>query len=131
MTFLDLFRADVTIARDIPYGNVGDPRHMLDVYAPPGASGLPVVVFFYGGGWRSGDKRLFEHLGRAFATRGIVAVTVNYRLTPAVVSPAHIQDCAAGCAWVQKNIAAYGGDARRIVLTGRSEERRVGKEGGS
>jgi acetyl esterase/lipase len=118
MTFLDLFNADVTITRDIPYGD--DPRHRLDVYAPPDAAGLPVVVYMYGGGWRSGDKRLFEHLGRAFAVRGIVAVTVNYRLTPAVRSPAHAEDCAEAVAWVERSIAQYGGDRSRIILMGHS-----------
>lgn len=120
MTFIDLFNADVTITRNIPYGMSGDPRHMLDLYAPPGAEGLPVVIFFYGGGWRSGDKRLFEHLGRAFAVRGIVAVTVNYRLTPAVRSPAHAEDCAEAVAWVHREISAHGGDPNRLVLMGHS-----------
>jgi acetyl esterase/lipase len=120
VTFIELFSADVRIHRDIPYGSVGDPRQLLDLYAPPDAQGLPVVVFFYGGGWRSGDKRLFEHLGRAFAVRGIVAVTVNYRLTPAVRSPVHAEDCAEAVAWVHREIAAYGGDPGRIVLMGHS-----------
>ncbi|MBC8144306.1 MAG: alpha/beta hydrolase [bacterium] len=121
MTIQELFAAPVHIQRDITYVDRDpDDRHRLDVYSPPEASSLPVVIFFYGGGWRSGDKRLFEHLGRAFATRGIVAVTVNYRLTPAVTSPAHVQDCAAACAWVQSNIATHGGDSRRIVLCGHS-----------
>jgi acetyl esterase/lipase len=121
MTFLELFKTDVRIERDICYlPEVGTDRHRLDVYAPPDADGLPVVVYYYGGGWRSGDKQLFEHLGRAFAVRGIVAVVVNYRLTPNVKSPAHAEDCAAAASWVQKNIATRGGDPRRIVLMGHS-----------
>src|SRR5688572_10938822 len=100
---LELFSADVRIERDVDYlPGSGSERHRLDVYAPPDARTLPVVVFFYGGGWRSGDKRLFEHLGRAFATRGIVAAVVNYRLTPVVRSPAHAEDCAAATAWVRR-----------------------------
>jgi acetyl esterase/lipase len=121
MTFLDLFRADVSIERDICYlPENGEDRHRLDLYAPPGAEQLPVAIFFYGGGWRSGDKRLFEHLGRAFALRGIVAVAVNYRLTPQVRSPLHAEDCVAAVAWVYQNIARYGGDPERLVLTGHS-----------
>jgi arylformamidase len=121
MTFLDLFRADVSIERDICYlPENGEDRHRLDIYAPPGAGQLPVAIFFYGGGWRSGDKRLFEHLGRAFALRGIIAVTVNYRLTPQVRSPFHAQDCAAAVSWVYQNIAQHGGDPDRLALTGHS-----------
>ncbi len=120
MTFHDLFNLDVRIERDIRYRVGDDPRHMLDVYAPPGASGAPVVLYFYGGGWRSGDKRLFEHLGRAFVARGIIAVTVNYRLTPAVRSPEHARDCAAALRWVYDNIASHGGAPGSIVLSGHS-----------
>lgn len=120
MTFLELFQQDVSIERDVPYLENGDARHKLDVYAPPDATGLPVAVWFYGGGWRSGDKRLFEHLGRAFAVRGIVTVTVNYRLSPFVSHPAHAQDCAAAVGWAYRNIADYGGDPERIFLTGHS-----------
>ncbi len=121
MTFLELFRADVRIERDIDYGGPGGTdRHRLDIYAPPRADGLPVVVYFYGGGWHSGDKRLFEHLGRAFAIRGSIAVTVNYRLTPQVTHPAHVEDCARAVAWVHRSIVAFGGDPDRIVLCGHS-----------
>lgn len=121
MTFTQLFNADVAIEREIPYRESSDhARHRLDVYAPPDADMLPVVIFFYGGGWRSGDKRLFEHLGRAFAVRGILAVTVNYRLTPEISHPDHARDCAAAVSWVYRNIDRYGGDRRKLVLVGHS-----------
>lgn len=120
MTLPDLFKADVRIERDVQYADGGDPRRRLDIYAPPDADGAPVAIYFYGGGWRSGDKELFEHLGRAFAVRGIVAVTVNYRLTPEVRSPEHARDCAAAAAWVQRNIGAYGGNPDMLFLTGHS-----------
>lgn len=121
MTFPELFQTDIRIERDIPYvAERPDDRHRLDIYSPPDAESLPVVVFFYGGGWRSGDKRLFEHLGRAFAVRGIVAVTVNYRLTPAVSHPAHASDCAEAVGWVWRTIDHYGGDPRQLFLSGHS-----------
>lgn len=120
MTFLELFKRDVRIERDIPYTETGNERLKLDVYAPPDAESLPVALWFYGGGWRSGDKRLFEHLGRAFAVRGIVTVAVNYRLAPAVRHPVHVQDCAAAVGWAYRNIARYGGSPERLFLTGHS-----------
>lgn len=123
MTFPELFNADVAIWRDIPYSHA-DPRQMLDIYAPVSVDAAavlyPVVLFFYGGGWRSGDKRLFEHLGRAFAVRGIVAVTVNYRLTPSVRGPEHARDCARSVRWSYDNIIRYGGDPGAMFLTGHS-----------
>jgi acetyl esterase/lipase len=121
VTFLELFKTDVRIERDICYRpEDGEDQHRLDVYAPPDATVLPVVIYYYGGGWRSGDKNLFEHLGRALAVRGIVAVVVNYRLTPSVKSPAHAEDCAAAAAWVREHIGERGGDPACIVLMGHS-----------
>ncbi len=120
MTLLELFQQDVTIHRDVRYLQDGQERHRLDIYAPPDATELPVALWFYGGGWRSGDKRLFEHLGRALAIRGIITVAVNYRLTPAVQHPAHAEDCAAAVAWTYNNIASYGGNPECLFLTGHS-----------
>lgn len=120
MTLLELFQQDVTIHRDVQYMQGGQERHRLDIYAPPNAKELPVALWFYGGGWRSGDKRLFEHLGRALAIRGIITVAVNYRLTPAVQHPTHAEDCAAAVAWTYNNIASYGGNRECLFLTGHS-----------
>ncbi len=120
MTFLDLFNAEVVIERDLRYRDTEHPRHLLDVYTPPGKSDLPVALWFYGGGWRSGDKRLFEHLGRAFALRGIVLVAVNYRLSPEVTYPANAEDCAHAVRWVYDHISTYGGDPEKIFLSGHS-----------
>lgn len=120
MTLLELFELPVSIERDIPYGD--HERQRLDVYAPVDASpgSTPVVVWFYGGSWRSGDKRLFEHLGRAYVARGVVAVTVNYRLTPEVRHPEHVRDAASAVAWVSKEIASFGGDPTRLFVSGHS-----------
>lgn len=121
MTIHDLFNADVEIARDVSYVDTNaDPRNTLDIYSSPARAGLPVVIFYHGGGWRSGDKRLFEHLGRAMVVRGIVAVTVNYRLTPEVQHPAHARDCAHAFAWTRENIASHGGNPSSIFLMGHS-----------
>ena len=61
------------VARDLAYGS--EPRRRLDVYLPRGgASGRPVLVFFYGGNWDSGDRRDYAFAGRAFAALGYVAV---------------------------------------------------------
>ncbi len=103
------------------YGS--DPRQKLDVYAPttiaPGAS-LPVVIFFYGGGWVDGDRGDYAFAGRAFAAQGFVAVVADYRLVPQVRFPTFVQDGALAVKWVRDNIAEAGGDPRRIALSGHS-----------
>ncbi len=105
------------VARDISYGP--GPRHTADVYAP-GRTPAPVVVFFYGGGWDTGDKADYAFVGKALASRGYVAVIPDYRLYPEVRYPAFLQDSALAVAWAKAHAAEYGGDPGRMVLMGHS-----------
>lgn len=94
----------------------------LDLYGAPG-QGRPIVAFIHGGGWRIGDKALAgagAEKARAFTERGYLYASLNYRLSPAVTHPAHVEDVAAALAWLFDNAAAQGGDPRRIVVMGHS-----------
>ncbi len=110
-----------TAVRGAAYG--ADPRQRLDVYVPDkvaaGAS-LPVVIFFYGGGWVDGSRGDYAFAGRAFAAQGFVAVVADYRLVPEVRFPTFVQDGALAVKWVRDNIAHHGGDPARIALSGHS-----------
>lgn len=98
-----------------------DPRQRLDVWAPENASAsLPVIVFFYGGSWKSGDRDGYGFAARALAARGFVVVVPDYRLVPQVRWPAFVEDGAAAMQWVAANIAAHGGDPGRIGVMGHS-----------
>lgn len=111
--------AVVRIASDIAFGS-GE-RQKLDIYAPTERSGtLPVVIFYYGGGWNMGARREYGFAGRAFAAQGFIVVVPDYRLVPEVRFPAFLEDGAASVDWVVKNIAAHGGDPARIGVTGHS-----------
>ncbi|MET0426993.1 MAG: alpha/beta hydrolase, partial [Microvirga sp.] len=93
----------------------------LDVYVPTvAAERAPVLVFFYGGSWQSGAKDDYAFVGHALAAQGFVTVLPDYRLFPETAFPGFLEDGAAALAWVRDNIAAYGGDPRRIVLAGHS-----------
>ena len=108
----------------------------LNVWSPPGAKkGLPVLVYFYGGGFVAGDGSEARYDGESMAEKGIVAVTVNYRLGvfgflahPELTkeSPHHssgnygVMDQNAALRWVQQNIAAFGGDPKRVTIAGES-----------
>ncbi len=111
-------RAGIDVRRDVAYG--AEPRQRLDVYAPAAAAGAPVVVFFYGGGWESGDKADYEFVAAALAARGIVAVVPDYRLYPTVRYPAFLEDGARAVAWAHAQARALGGDPSRLVLAGHS-----------
>ena len=61
------------VARDIAYGD--DPRQKMDIHAPTEAGPWPMLVFFYGGGWDSGEGRLYAWAAHALAARGFVVAT--------------------------------------------------------
>ncbi len=113
-------RGAARLARDIPYGD--DPRQKLDVYGPPGASrhSLPVVVFFYGGGWDSGSKADYGWAAQALAARGFLVILPDYRLVPQVVFPAFIEDAAQATARAAAIADDYGGDPGRLAVAGHS-----------
>jgi para-nitrobenzyl esterase len=109
----------------------------LNVWTPAkrGTTGLPVLVYFFGGGFVAGDASEPRYDGASMAQKGIVVVTVNYRLNifgffahPELSKEAPYKasgnygllDQHAGLKWVQKNIAAFGGDPKRVTIAGES-----------
>src|SRR5690348_8493932 len=80
----------VATTRDVPYGE--GPRRKLDVYAPSENTNAPVVVFFYGGGWTTGQRGMYRFVGAAMASRGVVVMVPDYRLYPEVKFPGYVQD---------------------------------------
>ena len=106
--------------RDIAYGP--DTRQKLDIYLPKevGTDKPPMVVFLYGGSWRSGNRAQYAFAGRALAALGTVTVVPDYRVAPDHVFPAFIEDTAAAVAWAVDNAVAYGADPSRIYLVGHS-----------
>jgi acetyl esterase/lipase len=108
----------IALTRDIAYAE-GE-RHTLDVCRPKNVTGAPVVVFFYGGGWRSGRKGIYRYVARALARRGYVAVLPDYRIYPEVRYPDFLDDGARAVRWVKDNAARFGGDPDKIFLMGHS-----------
>ena len=109
----------------------------LNVWTPAksGKERLPVLVYFYGGGFVAGDGSEPRYDGESMATKGIVVVTMNYRLgvfgffahpeltkeSPHRASGNYaLLDQAAALRWVQQNIAAFGGDPKRVTIAGES-----------
>ena len=95
-------------------------KNKLDLYLPKGQRDFPVMFFVHGGGWHSGNKELYAPIGHVFARNGIGAVVINYRLSPQVQFPAHVEDVARAFAWTRANIARYGGRPDRIICCGHS-----------
>ncbi|KOS05056.1 carboxylesterase [Flavobacterium akiainvivens] len=117
--------------------NMSEDCLYLNVWTPAKKTGekLPVLVYFYGGGFIAGDGSENRYDGESLAEKGIVTVTLNYRLgifgffshpELTVESPNHasgnygLLDQNAALLWVRKNIAAFGGDPNKITIAGES-----------
>src|SRR3954466_4209906 len=109
----------------------------LNVWTPAASAAdrLPVLVYLYGGGFRAGDGSEPRYDGESMARRGIVTLTVNYRLAefgffahPELTAESlhhasgnqGLLDQAAALQWVQQNIAAFGGDPAQVTVAGES-----------
>lgn len=103
----------------LPFGDHG---MVLDVWRPAAmpVGKLPVVIFWYGGGWVKGDRAAYAFAARAFARAGFVVVVPDYRKVPQIRFPAMLQDGAQAVKWTRDHIAKYGGDPRRLALSGHS-----------
>lgn len=109
----------VLVAEGVAFGTHGQ---ALDIWKPEASAAgkLPVVIFWYGGGWAKGDRTSYAFAGRALAREGFLVVIPDYRKVPDVRFPAFLDDGAEAVAWVEGNIARHGGDPARIAFMGHS-----------
>jgi acetyl esterase/lipase len=104
---------------DLAYGD--QPRQTLDLYTANNVrDGAPVVVFFYGGGWRNGRKENYEFVASALTEAGITVVIPDYRLHPDVSFPAFVEDGATAYAWTVSELPAYGRQTDNVFVMGHS-----------
>lgn len=108
---------------DIPGENV----LTANVWAPSGAEGLPVVLWLHGGAFERGASAIELYEGTSFARDGVVFVSANYRLGSEGFSvldgaPRNLglEDAAAALRWTHAEVAAFGGDPKRITVMGES-----------
>lgn len=93
----------------------------LDIYQPAGkVENAPVLIFIYGGGWTSGKREWYRFVGNAFAEAGYVTLIPDYRKGDKVPFPGFMFDTAEAVAWTADHVADYGGDPRKIFLSGHS-----------
>ncbi|MCR4940668.1 MAG: carboxylesterase family protein [Treponemataceae bacterium] len=129
----DIYCREWSVDRDIP---MGEDCLSVNIWTPAmkGDEKLPVYVWIYGGGWQTGFTAEMEFDGERIARRGIVVVTLNYRLNcfgflchPEITAenpeaPANfgLLDQRLAMEWVKKNISAFGGDPDNITIGGQS-----------
>src|SRR6187455_84151 len=128
IVFGDMNSRSDGVSEDCLYLNVWTP-------AKRNTKDLPVLVYFYGGGNVAGDASEPRYDGESMAKKGIVVITCNYRLnifgffshpelsaeSPYKASGNYgLLDQVAALQWVQKNIAAFGGDPKKVTIAGES-----------
>lgn len=121
--YVDFFVNDSAKARedykchlDVQYGPTS--QETLDIF--PGEQGGPVVIFIHGGFWKSLSSKEFSLVAPGLVERGATVVVVNYALLPHVTIDEIVRQMRTSVAWVHANIAEYGGDPDRVLLSGHS-----------
>ncbi len=112
--------AELKVHAGLPYAEPKNERQLLDVYAPSQGKNLPVVVWIHGGGWQRGDKGEVHKKPQAFADKGFVFVSVNYRLLPKATIKQMAQDVAKAIRWVHDHARDFGGAPDTIIVMGHS-----------
>ena len=94
--------------KDLVYAGVS-PAQKLDLYLPPGAGPLPLLIYVHGGGFRMGDKNLPAARGilDGLLARGYAVASLNYRLSGEAEFPAAIQDVKTGVRWLRAHAREY------------------------
>lgn len=94
----------------------------LDVYRPGGATTgpVPVVVFFYGGNWKQGQRAQYRFVGHRLAQQGVLAIVADYRTFPRTTFPGFVEDGARAVAWARQHATEHGGDPQRLFVAGHS-----------
>ncbi len=120
-------RRDVARDRNLAYGPAR-PEQLLDVYrSRSGRVGGPCLLYFHGGGYRSGRKsREARPLIYRLASKGWLCISANYRLPHGSRYPAALIDAKAVIAWVREHARDYGADPARVFLAGSSAGAHLG-----
>ncbi|MGO9512901.1 MAG: carboxylesterase/lipase family protein [Steroidobacteraceae bacterium] len=118
-------------------GRVSEDCLTINIWTPAetGSERLAVMVWIYGGAFKSGSGSVPIYDGRKLAERGIIVATLNYRLGvlgflahPQLTAESErkvsgnygLMDIIAALQWLQRNVAAFGGDAQRLTIAGQS-----------
>jgi len=111
----------VTLRPDVAYG--ADPAQRMDVYLPPHPQRAPILLMVHGGAWRVGDKnaaRVVDNKVARWVPKGVIFVSVDYRMMPEAEPLTQAEDVAEALAKVQALAPGWGGDPANIILMGHS-----------
>lgn len=117
--------ANYQVTKDIIWASPDGFDLTMDIYSPSDAKKLPVLVIFHGGGWLINNKSIMDQMSDYVANDGkYVVCNVNYRLLVdqenSVTMDQIVEDVFGAVLWIQENIKSYGGDPKRVAVTGDS-----------
>lgn len=118
---------DYTRYSNISYGSHSHQK--IDIYTPESIDEdekLPVIIFFYGGGWTDGDKEDYLFAAQEFVELGYVVAIPDYAKYPEYTYPAWIEDGAEAVAWVKTQINQYHADSNLLFIVGHSAGAHLG-----
>jgi acetyl esterase/lipase len=96
-------------------------KQELNIFAPRKHTSLKdVLIFVHGGGWDSGKKSLYSFFGSRMGRKGAVVVILDYPLSPKATYSGMATSIAKGVQWVSRNIERYGGNPKKIFISGHS-----------
>jgi acetyl esterase/lipase len=118
----DIFPKETVVHTNIPYANDTLKKHLLDIYLPPGATKVPLVVWIHGGAWMMNDKyadmSYMRNTVKAFIDSGYALASINYRYSTDAVFPAQIQDCNQAVEYLYQHADEYKIDNKKIAVIG-------------
>lgn len=112
-------------AREVIYKKASDTNLKLWIFQPKDhkkGDNKPAIVFFFGGGWRGGTPGQFEMQCKYLASRGMVAITADYRVSSRqqTKATACVEDGKSAVRWIRQNAVKLGIDSRRVTAGGGS-----------
>jgi acetyl esterase/lipase len=111
----------VSVKKDQVYANYDGREMHIDIYSPKNSvKPLPVILFVFGGGWRSGNKSMDAPMAIYFAQNGYIAATVEYRLSTETLYPSAVIDLKTAIRWLRKNANELNIDPEKIAIAGAS-----------
>jgi acetyl esterase/lipase len=106
----------------LSYG--ADAMQRIDIYRPTSqrfdGQKLPVVVFYFGGSWRSGKPAWYEFFAARLALQGYLVMVPDYRKAPNFIFPSFMEDAARALRFSQAQAPQFGGDAQQLFVMGHS-----------
>ena len=112
---------NVQMIPNVVYGQGGGRDLVMDLFLPKdGTPPYSAIIFIHGGGWKNGNKEMYRKHSYYFAGKGMVAASINYRLSGEAKFPAAVEDSKCAVRWMQANSVKYNVNPDKIVIAGGS-----------